>query len=593
MTPLAVLWHLIRYRPGFFALFVAFSIFYFSLPLVVGLVVRAFFDRLTGAAPIGIGVWEIIALLVATELVGAGVAGPGLTFGWASCLQTGQALLRRNLLQSILESRGAHRLSDSTGEAISRFRDDPETIAEAIDAISDLIGRSVFAVCALFIMVRISPLLTLVVCTPLLVSVFFVQAMEARVKRYRAASRVALGKVTGFVGEMFGAVQAIKLASATPRVVARVAALSDARRKAALRDRTFHELLDSFNANAVNIGMGLVLLLAAQAMRDGTFTVGDFALFVTYLDALVWFSIEIARVLIELKQTGVSFERMLGLLPDTRPEQLVADGPIFPDEVSVAAPHAAKTASVRLEMVEAIGLTYHHPMTGRGVEGIDLRLPRGSFTVITGRVGSGKTTLLEVLLGLLPMDAGLIRWNGEVVADPAAWFVPPRSAYTPQVPRLFSETLRDNILLGQSADERALTDAIRTAVFERDIASLERGLDTVIGPRGIRLSGGQVHRTAAARMFVRNAELLVMDDLSSALDVETEQMLWERLFERQDVTCLVVSHRRAALRRADHIIVLKEGRVEAEGTLASLLESSEEMQRLWAGDLETVTAALT
>jgi len=94
-----------------------------------------------------------------------------------------------------------------------------------------------------------------------------------------------------------------------------------------------------------------------------------------------------------------------------------------------------------------------------------------------------------------------------------------------------------------------------------------------------------VQRTAAARMFVREPELLVFDDLSSALDVETERMLWERVFERSEATCLVVSHRKAALRHADHIIVLKDGQVEAEGRLEDLLKTSEEMQRLWHGDL--------
>jgi ATP-binding cassette subfamily B protein len=109
----------------------------------------------------------------------------------------------------------------------------------------------------------------------------------------------------------------------------------------------------------------------------------------------------------------------------------------------------------------------------------------------------------------------------------------------------------------------------------------------------MRLSGGQVQRTAAARMFVRDPELLVCDDLSSALDVETEATLWARVFARPGLTCLVVSHRRAVLRRADRILLLQEGRVEAAGTLDELLASSEEMRRLWSGELEAEPSAAT
>jgi ATP-binding cassette subfamily B protein len=162
--------------------------------------------------------------------------------------------------------------------------------------------------------------------------------------------------------------------------------------------------------------------------------------------------------------------------------------------------------------------------------------------VITGRIGSGKTTLLRALLGLLPPQGGAVRWNGERVVELPAHFVPPRTAYTPQVPRLFSEKLRDNILMGLP-DER-LAHALHTAVLDTDVATLEAGLDTIVGPRGVRLSGGQVQR-AAARMMVRDAELLVFDDLSSALDVDGG-LLWRGWWTRRARrgTCLVVHRRR-------------------------------------------------
>jgi ABC-type multidrug transport system fused ATPase/permease subunit len=230
------------------------------------------------------------------------------------------------------------------------------------------------------------------------------------------------------------------------------------------------------------------------------------------------------------------------------------------------------------ERLEIRGLRARHP-SGRGIDGIDLQVRRGEIVVVTGRVGSGKTTLLRALLGLIPKDGGTLLWNGTRIEDPAAFLVPPRSAYVSQTPRLFSDALRHNVTLGR--DEAGLEHALDLAVLRPDVAQLERGLDTEVGARGVRLSGGQVQRSAAARSFMQAAELLIVDDLSSALDVETERRLWEGL-AAEGASCLVVSHRHAALRRADRIVVLADGRVEAEGTRADLLRRSATFRALWA-----------
>ncbi len=597
-----VILKMVQFRPRLWLInlgaMVLLTIFW-QLP---GIVMREFFNIITGNEQAGFTIWSIAALLLAFEL-GRDASLYGLIRSNVPFFVHTMTLLRKNLLKYILKRPGAKALPDSPGEATSRFGNDVFEIPLFALWLNDIQGIVFFGIVAVAIMLSINVTITIVAIIPFIFVGFIAAAATSKIEQYRRASRRAAGIVVGFIGEFFGAAQAVKVATAEEGVIAHFRNLNDDRRKVALRDRLFNEVLNSIFRNGVNLGTGIILILAGQAMQARTFTVGDFWLFVFFLDGISELATFTGLLVARYKQIGVSVERMTRLMEGAPDKALVEFSPVYMDGHFPQVVYPAKTPEDELNSLHVEHLSYHYPGTDQqggfhGIEDVSLHLKRGTLTVVTGRVGSGKTTLLRTLIGLLPRDRGDIVWNGARVDNPADFFTPPRCAYTAQVPRLFSNSLRDNLLMGMDKTDSMIQNAIMLAVMDKDMADLEKGLDTMVGPKGVKLSGGQIQRTAAARMFVREPELLVFDDLSSALDVETERALWERVLDGasngtesseglsspRKFTCLVVSHRKAALHRADHIIVLKDGMVVAEGKLPELLATCEEMQRLYHGE---------
>jgi ATP-binding cassette subfamily B protein len=539
-------------------------VLFHASPAPIGLLLKFVLDR---AAPgDGASVWWMLAALGAAEgarwllLLAMVVQWNGAWVQW-------NTVPRMNMMRSLATDPGpvAGRLPSSSGEAVSRFRDDSQNLALVLDVWLDLSGAIVASASALALMLVIDWRIALLGVLPVVAALSLSRFLGAWVRKWRRIEREATGAVTGFIGDTFGGVQAVQATGSAAAIAQRFDDLGERRADAARRDQIVMQLLSTMSGATGNLAIGLMLLLLAPRVSRGELSTGDVGLFVAEASVLASLPRWAARSTTYHRQAEVSVRRMAELT--SAPES--SDALVGPVSLALrrgpgamtavsAPPPSRRTGGDRFEALSVRGFTVEYP-GGGGISDVDLDVPRGSVTVITGAVGAGKSTLVRALLGLVGHDSGSVAWNGVPIDDLSAWMVPPRAAYVPQVPRLFSEPLADTILLGLGAD--GLAEAIDVAALADDVAEMPDGLSTLVGPKGVRLSGGQVQRTAAARALVRRPELLIVDDLSSALDVATEARLWDRLLSAGDgMTLLVVSHRRFLLDRADQVVTLRAGR---------------------------------
>ncbi len=553
-----VAWRVSQHEPRSFWLGWAAFVVFFSMPAVTGYLLSRGFDALANGEESAVYRWAL-AVAVAETVRMASVHYGAIT--WTKAWTHMQTLLRANLLTAQVASGGpeAGQPVGSAGEALTHFRDDTEDVAMLVDGMVDVSGGLVFTVVAGFLLGSADATAAIVLLVPLAGVVLTTRALDGRIKAYRSADREATAAVTGLVGDLMAAATTVKVNNATDNMLTRLQGLVDARRHTAVRDRVLDEGVMAFSQGSADVGLGLVLLVSAGALASGEFEIGTLALFVAYLGWLSFLPRMVGRVLARRKQATIAIDRMRQLVAGREAANTVRPRALpIERRQRGARPPEERPDRVPLQRLEVRGFAARYP-GGAGVHDISLTIDRGSFVVLTGPVGSGKSTLLRAILGLAWRAdvVGEVRWNGEVLGDRAAFLVPPNAAFLPQVPQLVSDSVRDNVGLGPvPADD--LARALTLAAVVDDVAALPAGVDTLIGPRGLRLSGGQRQRLATARALVHAPELVVLDDLSSAVDVETELQLWANLAEA-GLTVLAVSHRAVAFERADQVLRLDHG----------------------------------
>jgi ATP-binding cassette subfamily B protein len=345
--------------------------------------------------------------------------------------------------------------------------------------------------------------------------------------------------------------------------------------RAAIKSQVTLNLLNAGQALVIAVGLAVVMLLAARGVRAGTMTVGKFVLVNTYLMQLYQPLNFLGFVYRQIKQGLVDTEQMFRLL--SIPEE-VSDRPD-----ATVLPASGAAAAVSFQAV-AFGYRPDHPI----LKGVSFSIPAGHKLAIVGPTGAGKSTIARLLFRFYDVTGGRVVVDGHDVRELAQDSLRAAIGVVPQDTVLFNDSIGYNIAYGRpGASQAEIEQAARLAQVHDFVQRLPDGYRTIVGERGLKLSGGEKQRVAIARTILKNPRILILDEATSALDTQTEQEIQQALRAvASHRTTLVIAHRLSTVVDADEIVVLREGQVAERGTHAGLLARDGLYAAMWRAQAE-------
>lgn len=397
---------------------------------------------------------------------------------------------------------------------------------------------------------------------------FFIHAITKRIGMLSKEQQGMLARLTSFTQELVAGVKIIKIFSMESQRSEKYQELSkeylDKSNQLNRVDSLFNPLMQA----AVATGTVILLYIGGGEVIDGIVTLGTFVAFQRYINKIIWPFSALGYGLSQMQKGRSAFERIRTFL-----EEPIEFPELFNDTKSA---HLASIDSISLKNV---GFRYGDIDV---LKNINLEIKKGQFIGITGPVGSGKSTLLHLLIDYLGNYSGQILVNGRDYTQFAKSELWQSVKLVPQEPFLFSATIRDNVMLSAGTDEQQLSSVISMIDFDKDLKTLEHGLETFVGEKGVQLSGGQKQRLTLARGVYAKPDVILLDDTLSALDTKTEASVRDHLFKSsKDQIRIIVANKVQSLMNADQIIVLSEGQIETIGTHQELLEKSKFYLTQW------------
>jgi ATP-binding cassette subfamily B multidrug efflux pump len=391
---------------------------------------------------------------------------------------------------------------------------------------------------------------------------FFMRVMHSAVQRQQEA----FSNLTEAARENFSGIRVIKSFVQENRQIKRFERVNEANRRANLRFIRIMSLMNPSVMLVSSLSFVIALWYGGLLVIDGTITLGEFVAFNSYLGMVIWPITALGWVANIFKRGSVSLNRINALM-DEKPE--IADKP---GAVPLSVP-GTEDGSRETPAIEFRNLTFRYPGSKDPVlKDISFAVDHGKTLAIVGRTGSGKSTLVNLVPRLLSAPEGTLFINGVDINNISLSSLRNSIGCVPQDTFLFSDTIRNNIDFYRGFSMDKAEQAAKIASLHDDVTEFPKKFETIVGERGVTLSGGQKQRTAIARAVIGSPSILVLDDCLSAVDTKTEEDILRELKEiMKQRTCIIVSHRISAIRDADEIIVLHEGRIIERGTHDSLI----------------------
>ncbi len=500
------------------------------------------------------GMFLFLGIYIAVALVLLGVHAV-MRHVSERCKAKLEILYRTRMFKAVLSKRYNDLGAYHTGELINRLTGDVSVISDAVTGIlPNVVMMTVRLVCAMVVLIRLRWEFALFFAAGGVVIFSFARVLKRKVQQYHKAMQQADGRTRSFWQEIFENILVVKAFAGEKNSVNRADRLMTEHYKLRMKRSVLGTVSMLGTSFVIRLGHLFAIGYGAFCLFSGTMDYGT----LTALTQLVG-------------QVQQPFANMSGIMPRyyaalSSAERLMEIETLAEDSNSGTLLDAAAVYPT-LKSLDVRDVTFAYDRDNTVLENTSVSVHKGDFVSITGMSGIGKSTLFKILLDIYPLDGGTALVVTETGEIPLSGKTRTLFAYVPQGNMLFSGTIRENLVFmsrEDSVDDEQICRALSLACADGFMAELPDGLDTVIGENGLGLSEGQIQRIAVARAILSDAPVLLFDEATSALDEATEAALLENLRRMTDKTCIIVTHKKAALAICNRHLVVKDRKIVEE-----------------------------